>query len=115
MPTQRKFLINAKNYFLTFPKCSLSKEEALEQILKLNTPTNKKYIKICRELHENGEPHLHVLMQFETHLYFFHIIPSCFQEAKYFFILPLRGLVFLNNIKFNSHFIYSKYSSHFIL
>nr|QEL50537.1 replication-associated protein [Tomato leaf curl Mali virus] len=65
MAPPRKFRINAKHYFLTFPKCSLTKEEALEQLLKLDTPTNKKYIKICKELHENGEPHLHVLLQFE--------------------------------------------------
>nr|AEE99005.1 C1 protein [Tomato yellow leaf curl virus - KISR] len=54
-----------KNYFLTYPNCSLSKEEALSQLKNLATPTNKKYIKVCREFHENGEPHLHVLIQFE--------------------------------------------------
>ncbi|CAZ65451.1 AC1 protein [Crassocephalum yellow vein virus - Yuanjiang] len=63
-PTKR-FQINARNYFLTYPRCSLTKEEALSQLQNLNTPTNKKYIKICRELHEDGSPHLHVLMQFE--------------------------------------------------
>nr|WFQ89767.1 MAG: replication-associated protein [Tomato chino La Paz virus] len=61
----KKFLINSKNYFLTYPHCYLSKEETLEQLLRLNTPTNKKYIKIARELHEDGEYHLHVLIQFE--------------------------------------------------
>nr|ALI16122.1 C1 Protein [Tomato yellow leaf curl virus] len=61
----RLFKINAKNYFLTYPNCSLSKEEALSQLKNLETPTNKKYIKVCREFHENGEPHLHVLIQFE--------------------------------------------------
>nr|ACY79462.1 Rep [Sweet potato leaf curl virus] len=65
MPRAGRFNIKAKNYFLTYPQCSLTKEEALEQLLNLNTPTNKKFIKICRELHENGEPHLHVLLQFE--------------------------------------------------
>nr|AGH27861.1 AC1 protein [Tomato yellow leaf curl virus] len=61
----RLFKIYAKNYFLTYPNCSLSKEEALSQLKNLETPINKKYIKVCRELHENGEPHLHVLIQFE--------------------------------------------------
>nr|AIY31187.1 AC1 protein [Tomato yellow leaf curl virus] len=61
----RLFKIYAKNYFLTYPNCSLSKEEALTQLKNLESPTNKKYIKVCRELHENGEPHLHVLIQFE--------------------------------------------------
>nr|AGH27807.1 AC1 protein [Tomato yellow leaf curl virus] len=61
----RLFKIYAKNYFLTYPNCSLSTEEALSQLKNLETPTNKKYINVCRELHENGEPHLHVLIQFE--------------------------------------------------
>ncbi|CAD90102.1 AC1 protein [Papaya leaf curl China virus - [G2]] len=65
MPLPKKFLINAKNYFLTYPHCSLTKEEALSQISALSTPTNKLFIRICRELHEDGSPHLHVLIQFE--------------------------------------------------
>nr|ABG26097.1 rep protein [Sida leaf curl virus] len=65
MPPPRRFKIQAKNYFLTYPQCSLTKEEALSQLQTLETPTNKKYIKICRELHEDGSPHLHVLIQFE--------------------------------------------------
>nr|ALU33563.1 AC1 [Tobacco leaf curl Thailand virus] len=65
MPQPKKFLINAKNYFLTYPQCSLSKEEALSQIKALSTPTNKLFIRICKELHEDGSPHLHVLIQFE--------------------------------------------------
>ncbi|AAF75542.1 AC1 [Tobacco curly shoot virus - [Y1]] len=65
MPQLKKFIINAKNYFLTYPQCSLTKEEALSQISALSTPTNKLFIRICRELHEDGSPHLHVLIQFE--------------------------------------------------
>nr|AHA82250.1 AC1 [Tomato leaf curl Bangalore virus] len=65
MAAPNRFKINAKNYFLTYPKCSLTKEEALSQLLNLQTPTSKKFIRICRELHEDGTPHLHVLIQFE--------------------------------------------------
>nr|AFV46153.1 replication associated protein [Tomato leaf curl virus]ASW21278.1 replication associated protein [Tomato leaf curl virus] len=65
MAAPNRFKINAKNYFLTYPKCSLTKEEALSQFLNLQTPTSKKFIRICRELHEDGTPHLHVLIQFE--------------------------------------------------
>nr|AGO02119.1 replication-associated protein [Tomato yellow leaf curl virus - Il]AGO02125.1 replication-associated protein [Tomato yellow leaf curl virus - Il]AGO02131.1 replication-associated protein [Tomato yellow leaf curl virus - Il] len=61
----RLFKVNAKNYFLTYPNCSLSKEEALSQLLAINTPTNKKFIRVAHELHEDGSPHLHVLIQFE--------------------------------------------------
>nr|AJW80790.1 AC1 [Tomato leaf curl Karnataka virus] len=65
MAAPNRFKINAKNYFLTYPKCSLTKEEALSQLLNIHTPTSKKFIRICRELHEDGTPHLHVLIQFE--------------------------------------------------
>ncbi|ACY79444.1 Rep [Sweet potato leaf curl virus] len=65
MPRAGRFNINAKNYFLTYPQCSISKEEALAQIQNIPTAVNKKFIKICRELHEDGQPHLHVLLQFE--------------------------------------------------
>ncbi|AHA82183.1 AC1 [Tomato leaf curl Karnataka virus 2] len=65
MAPPSRFRINAKNYFLTYLKCSLTKEEALSQLLNLQTPTSKKFIRICRELHEDGTPHLHVLIQFE--------------------------------------------------
>ncbi|CAD90108.1 AC1 protein [Papaya leaf curl China virus] len=64
MPQPKKFLINAKNYSLTYPHCSLTKEEAFSQISALSTPTNKLFIRICRELHGDGSPHLHVLIQF---------------------------------------------------
>ncbi|ABI63395.1 AC1 [Ageratum yellow vein Hualian virus-[Taiwan:Hsinchu:tom:2003]] len=65
MPPPKRFLINAKNYFLTYPHCTLNKEEALSQIKALATPTNKLFIRVCRELHEDGTPHLHILIQFE--------------------------------------------------
>ncbi|CAC85354.1 AC1 protein [Tomato yellow leaf curl China virus-Tb[Y11]] len=65
MAPPNKFRINAKNYFLTYPHCSLTKEEALSQIQALEAPINKLFIRICRELHEDGTPHLHVLIQFE--------------------------------------------------
>ncbi|QGA69867.1 replication associated protein [Ocimum mosaic virus] len=65
MAPPRRFKIQAKNYFLTYPKCSLSKEEALTQIRAIETHTNKKFIEIARELHEDGQPHLHILIQFE--------------------------------------------------
>nr|ADW24231.1 Rep protein [Tomato leaf curl Hainan virus] len=65
MAPPNKFRINAKKYFLTYPHCSLTKEEALSQLKNLETPVNKLFIRICREFHEDGTPHLHVLIQFE--------------------------------------------------
>nr|UVN12573.1 replication initiation protein [Croton enation leaf curl virus] len=91
MPPKR-FLINSKNYFLTYPKCSLTKEEALSQLQNLQTPTNKKFIKICRELHENGEPHLHVLIQFEGKY-------KCQNQRFFDLVSPTRSAHFHPNIQ----------------
>ncbi|ALO02623.1 AC1 [Telfairia golden mosaic virus] len=63
-----RFRVQGKNIFLTYPKCSIAKEALLAFLRNLSLPTNPKYIKICRELHQNGEPHLHVLIQFEGKL-----------------------------------------------
>ena len=65
MSQPRRFRINAKNIFLTYPRCPIPKEEALNQILSTQTPSNKKFVRVCRELHDDGTPHLHVLVQFE--------------------------------------------------
>nr|QGL54780.1 replication initiation protein [Chilli leaf curl virus] len=65
MAPPKRFQIYAKNYFPTYPQCSLTKEEALSQLQNISTPTNKLFIRVCREIHENGEPHLHVHIQFE--------------------------------------------------
>nr|UFP63009.1 AC1 [East African cassava mosaic Malawi virus] len=65
MPRAGRFQINAKNYFITYPRCSLTKEEALSQLQTLSYPTNIKFIRVCRELHQEGVPRLHVLIQFE--------------------------------------------------
>nr|AIT72386.1 replicase [Watermelon chlorotic stunt virus] len=90
-----RFRIQAKNIFLTYPRCSLSKEELLSFLVGLSLPSNLKYVKVCRELHQNGEPHLHVLLQFAGKItitdnrLFDHVHPSrsaCFhpniQSAK---------------------------------
>nr|AEY75700.1 replication-associated protein [Cotton leaf curl Multan virus] len=91
MPSKR-FQIYSKNYFLTYPKCSLTKEEALSQIQNLQTPTNKKFIKICKELHENGEPHLHVLIQFEGKY-------KCQNQRFFDLVSPTRSAHFHPNIQ----------------
>nr|QCT23842.1 AC1 [Sweet potato leaf curl Hubei virus] len=92
MPTPNRFPIDAKNYFLTYPQCSLSKEEALSQIQNINTPVNKKFIKICRELHEDGSPHLHVLLQFEGKF-------QCKNNRLFDLVSPTRSAHFHPNIQ----------------
>nr|QIH13735.1 replication protein [Ageratum enation virus] len=92
MTPPKRFQIYAKNFFLTYPQCSLTKEEALSQIQNLQTPVNKKYIKICRELHENGEPHLHVLIQFEGKY-------KCQNNRFFDLVSPTRSAHFHPNIQ----------------
>nr|AOS51158.1 Replication-associated protein [Potato yellow mosaic virus] len=92
MPRKGSFSIKAKNYFLTYPQCSLSKEEALSQLQNLTIPVNKKFIKICRELHENGEPHLHVLIQFEGKF-------NCTNNRLFDLVSPTRSAHYHPNIQ----------------
>nr|CAJ78224.1 AC1 protein [East African cassava mosaic Zanzibar virus] len=92
MTPPKRFKIQAKNYFLTYPKCSLSKHDALSQILNLPTPTNKKYIKVCRELHDDGQPHLHMLIQFEGKF-------SCTNKRFFDLVSPTRSTHFHPNIQ----------------
>ncbi|KAI8562849.1 hypothetical protein RHMOL_Rhmol03G0067400 [Rhododendron molle] len=65
MSRPRGINLNGKNYFLTYPQCNISITEALDQIINTTGATNKKYIRVCRELHEDGQPHLHALVQYE--------------------------------------------------
>nr|AHW57433.1 Rep [Jatropha mosaic virus] len=92
MPSVQRFRVQSKNYFLTYPRCSLTKEEALSQLENLVTPVNKKFIKICRELHENGEPHLHVLIQFEGKY-------QCTNNRFFDLVSPTRSTHFHPNIQ----------------
>nr|QEF51070.1 Rep [Tomato leaf curl Palampur virus] len=92
MAPPTRFRINAKNYFLTYPKCSLTKEEALSQLQNLETPTSKKFIKICRELHEDGSPHIHVLIQFEGKF-------QCKNNRFFDLVAPSRSAHFHPNIQ----------------
>ncbi|AFP99153.1 replication-associated protein [Sida golden mosaic Braco virus-[Jamaica:Liguanea:2008]] len=92
MPRKGSFYVKAKNYFITYPDCSLTKEEALSQLQNLSTPVNKKFIKICRELHQNGNPHLHVLVQFEGKY-------QCTNNRFFDLVSPNRSTHFHPNIQ----------------
>lgn len=56
MRNNKQFRVNGKNILLTYPKCSLEKEELLDFLKKRGELTE--YV-ICKEMHEDGEPHLH--------------------------------------------------------
>jgi hypothetical protein len=57
--------VNLKNYFITWPKCD-KKAEAFEILKASGTKTvNVKWIKIVKETHEDGEPHLHAIVSYD--------------------------------------------------
>lgn len=59
------FRIAAKSFFLTYPQCSLEKEE-LKDFLCLKGRVN--YYLIGRERHEDGNFHLHALVTYDRKL-----------------------------------------------
>nr|UBS89917.1 replicase [Tomato leaf curl Palampur virus] len=61
-------------------------------ITNLETPTSKKFIKICRELHEDGSPHIHVLIQFEGKF-------QCKNNRFFDLVAPSRSAHFHPNIQ----------------
>lgn len=52
------FRLQAKNIFLTYPRCTLDKS-ALSTFLQTFSPS---YVVTARELHEDGFPHLHACL-----------------------------------------------------
>lgn len=91
MAPSRQFRLNTKNIFLTYPLCSLSKDETLFQILNIRTTPKLKYVKICRELHQNGEPHIHALLQFEARI-------QVTNKRLFDLVSPTRSIHFHPNI-----------------
>nr|ASU11082.1 replication associated protein [Tomato leaf curl New Delhi virus] len=65
MPRLQKFRVNAKNVFLTFPKCPLPKETMLELLKNIECPSDKLFIRVAQERHQDGSLHLHALIQFK--------------------------------------------------
>ncbi|AMO26183.1 putative replicase protein [Pepper yellow leaf curl virus PSSWS-14] len=65
MPRSYSFQVKAKNIFLTYPKCPIPKEEALELLKNIQCPSDKLFIRVAQEKHSDGSLHLHVLIQFK--------------------------------------------------
>jgi len=55
----RKFRICAKGYFLTFPQCSVPKEDVGLRLTE-EFQDDLQWAIICQELHQDGEKHLHI-------------------------------------------------------
>jgi len=58
---KHKFRLSAKSVFLTYPKCKVSKENALKQLRAKKEST---YICVSHEKHADNTDHLHALVQY---------------------------------------------------
>ena len=58
-----RFRVYSKYLFLTYPQCTLEPQYALDSLRTLLNKYEPLYIAAVRELHEDGSPHLHVLVQ----------------------------------------------------
>nr|AHZ62976.1 replication-associated protein [Wheat dwarf virus] len=58
-----RFRVYSKYLFLTYPQCTLEPQYALDSLRKRPNACEPLYIAAVRELHEDGSPHLHVLVQ----------------------------------------------------
>lgn len=59
------FRINAKSFFITYPQCTKTKEE-VKAFLESKAPLA--YYLIGRELHEDGNPHIHAVVTYKKKL-----------------------------------------------
>lgn len=67
--TSKEFRTDSSRFFLTFPQCSISKEDALQNLVDHTWPTplveeekqpELKFAIVSEEKHKDGTPHLHV-------------------------------------------------------
>lgn len=56
-------------WFLTWPHCPVSKEDALRSLQTTSVSRIVEYV-VCREKHEHGEPHLHAFLKYEGKVHF---------------------------------------------
>jgi hypothetical protein len=57
---KKKFRLQCRNFFLTYPQCHVPRYDMRQHIN--STLKDAEYIHVAREFHEDGEPHLHVLV-----------------------------------------------------
>lgn len=65
--TTGMFRLATKNIFLTYPRCTIEKNVLLDHLITLLSAYTP-HIRVARELHEDGHPHLHVFIRLERKL-----------------------------------------------
>lgn len=64
MERKNTFRVKAKGFFLTYPKCDLTKESVLKSLRFKRGGLDK--VLVSRELHADGTPHLHCYLHYES-------------------------------------------------
>jgi len=83
LQNKKAFRLNCKRVFITFPKCEVDKELAMDRIKKSTKTKNCKFI-VAQESHNDGSKHLHLYIE----------SPKCFNvrtPAYFDFIGGKRG------------------------
>lgn len=60
-PAAKKYRLEARSIFYTWPKCKTAKETVLHNLVQDFKKRDIKLIIVCQEQHKDGEPHLHAL------------------------------------------------------
>ncbi|AVY03272.1 replication associated protein [Passion fruit chlorotic mottle virus] len=68
MPSTSNFRFSAKNIFLTFAQCFLPKEYILNFLKSKPSSFDIFFICVCFETHQNGDPHIHAMVQMRRRL-----------------------------------------------
>jgi len=62
---KKEFRLSGKNLFLTYPRCVLERKDLADLLM---SKVGVEYMIVSRELHEDGHPHLHVLITLKVKL-----------------------------------------------
>ena len=63
------FEFNAKKVFLTYPQCTLSKEDLVAHFTNGGFPKEPTKWIVCQEAHQDGGHHLHAIVEFSQSLH----------------------------------------------
>jgi len=64
MAAPPRFTVRNKNYLLTYPQCPVDKAAIVGNCIDKSLPTEVLYYTACRELHQDGQPHVHVVLSY---------------------------------------------------
>lgn len=64
----KKYRLNAKNFFLTFPQCTEEKKIVLQRLMSSSLKEKVQWCMISQECHQDGEKHLHLGICFNVKL-----------------------------------------------